>query len=86
MGKLVAKKPVRTRYRTVAFTDKQMMRARDSGKFADHRAFIKWLFKTNHGVVVNDYNVLVWEYITDEPNKCVVMKITGTIGQGLTLI
>lgn len=68
----------RPKIRKVMFTTKQATKARDSEKFASHRNFIEWLFKTQHNCVVTDFTKLVYDYGT-------VGQVTvhGVIGHAL---
>jgi hypothetical protein len=67
--------------RKVIFTDQQMLQARNSGRFKDHRAFVRWLFRGQHKMVVTDYDKLVFQYINDTAGNRI--EVTGLVGQNL---
>jgi hypothetical protein len=48
--------------RKVAFSDKDMHDARDSGRFNNHRHFVVWLFESQHHCVVKDFEKLRFTY------------------------
>lgn len=60
-----------------------MLQARASGKFGDHRAFVRWLFRRHHGVSVSNYDLLEFQYFQE--GKKNIIKINGEIGKSLGL-
>jgi hypothetical protein len=75
---------MKPKIRKVAFTDLQMLKARDSGKFTSHRHFVSWLFESQHNCHVERYRELIHDRELDPKNgKLLCHTVTGLIGHAI---
>lgn len=74
----VKRRPV---IRRVAFTDRQMFVAKETGKFPTHREFVEWLFKEQHKCAVINHTLLEFKYVKPvEGQTDTITYVTGRIG------
>lgn len=69
---------IKPKFRTVVFTEFQMIKARDSKKFPTHREFVEWLFMTQHKCRVENHSLLQYDYIL--VGKRNIVKVRGQLG------